>query len=110
MRCWIEVSKGRLAANFASVSRVVGPDVEVCPVVKADAYGHGAVEVSRVLTAAGARTFTAAYAGDTNFGASNDTETHQVNVAATTTTITTTRKASRINPSGASTRATSNDT
>ena len=55
MRCWIEVSKGRLAANFASVARVAGPDVEVCPVVKADAYGHGAVEVSRVLTAAGAR-------------------------------------------------------
>ena len=55
MRCWIEVSKGRLAANFASVSQVAGPDVEVCPVVKADAYGHGAVEVSRVLTAAGAR-------------------------------------------------------
>lgn len=56
MRCWIEVSRGRLAANFAAVSRLAGsPGVEVCPVVKADAYGHGAVEVSRVLTAAGAR-------------------------------------------------------
>ncbi len=55
MRCWIEVFKGRLAANFAAVAGVTGPGVEVCPVVKADAYGHGAVEVSRVLTAAGAR-------------------------------------------------------
>jgi alanine racemase len=55
MRCWIEVSRGRVAANFAAVTRLVGPGVEVCAVVKADAYGHGAVEVSRVLTAAGAR-------------------------------------------------------
>jgi alanine racemase len=55
MRCWIEVSRKRLADNFAAVRRLTGPGVEVCPVVKADAYGHGAVEVSRVLTAAGAR-------------------------------------------------------
>jgi alanine racemase len=57
MRSWIEVSRRRLAANFAAVSRLTGPDVEVCPVVKADAYGHGAVEVVRVLLQAGARWF-----------------------------------------------------
>jgi alanine racemase len=34
---------------------VVGPGVEVAGVVKADAYGHGALEVSRVLLAEGAR-------------------------------------------------------
>ncbi len=55
MRCWIEVSRGRLAANFEAICQLVGPRVDVCPVVKADAYGHGAVEVSRVLAAAGAR-------------------------------------------------------
>src|SRR5262245_9899571 len=55
MRCWIEVSRSRLADNFRAVTGLTGPGVEVCPVVKADAYGHGAVEVSRVLTAAGAR-------------------------------------------------------
>jgi alanine racemase len=55
MRCWIEVSRKRLADNFAAVRELTGPGVEVCPVVKADAYGHGAVEVSRVLIAAGAR-------------------------------------------------------
>lgn len=33
----------------------VGPGVEVLGVVKADAYGHGAIEVSRVLLAQGAR-------------------------------------------------------
>ncbi|MCC6537382.1 MAG: alanine racemase [Bryobacterales bacterium] len=55
MRCWIEVSRGRLAANFEAIRQLAGPAVEVCPVVKADAYGHGAIEVSRVLAAAGAR-------------------------------------------------------
>ncbi len=35
--------------------RVVSPGVEVAGVVKADAYGHGALEVSRVLEAEGAR-------------------------------------------------------
>ncbi|MBM3792785.1 MAG: alanine racemase [Acidobacteria bacterium] len=55
MRCWIEVSRGRLVANFEAIRQLVGPRVEVCPVVKADAYGHGAVEVSRVLAAAGTR-------------------------------------------------------
>jgi alanine racemase len=34
---------------------VAGPGVEVMGVVKADAYGHGAVEVSRVLIQEGAR-------------------------------------------------------
>lgn len=57
MRCWIEVSRGRLAANYTAVKQTVGPHVEVCPVVKADAYGHGAIEVTRVLARAGARWF-----------------------------------------------------
>ncbi|MBV9674976.1 MAG: alanine racemase, partial [Acidobacteriaceae bacterium] len=37
------------------VRHVVGPDVEVMPVVKADAYRHGAVEVSRIVEEQGAR-------------------------------------------------------
>lgn len=54
-RCWVEVSRSQIAANFQAIRRVVGPDVEIMPVVKADAYRHGAIEVSRVLEAQGAR-------------------------------------------------------
>ena len=54
-RSWIEVSRERIAGNFHAVQEAVGPNVEVAPVVKADAYRHGAVEVSRVLEKAGAR-------------------------------------------------------
>jgi alanine racemase len=54
-RSWVEISLKQIVENFRAVCEVVGPDVEVMPVVKADAYRHGAVEVSRALTAAGAR-------------------------------------------------------
>jgi alanine racemase len=54
-RSWAEVSRGQIAENFRRVRGAVGPGVEIVAVVKADAYGHGAVEVSRVLEAEGAR-------------------------------------------------------
>ncbi|HEX3685407.1 MAG TPA: alanine racemase [Bryobacteraceae bacterium] len=54
-RSWVEVSRAQIAANFLAVRKLVGPDVEVMPVVKADAYRHGAVEVSRTLEEHGAR-------------------------------------------------------
>lgn len=54
-RCWVEVSRRQLAENFHAIRTAVGPGVEVMPVVKADAYRHGAVEVARVLAHEGAR-------------------------------------------------------
>jgi len=49
------VSREQVARNFRNVRSVVGPNIEVAGVVKADAYGHGALEISRVLVAEGAR-------------------------------------------------------
>ena len=54
-RSWVEISLKQIVENFRAVLEVVGPNVEVMPVVKADAYRHGAVEVSRALATAGAR-------------------------------------------------------
>ena len=54
-RSWVEISLPQIAANFLAIRDVVGAGVEVMPVVKADAYRHGAIEVSRTLTSAGAR-------------------------------------------------------
>jgi alanine racemase len=51
----VEVSRAQIAENFRSIVQAVGPHIAVMPVVKADAYRHGAVEVSRVLVAEGAR-------------------------------------------------------
>lgn len=54
-RSWVEISRAQISANFEAIREVAGKGVEVMPVVKADAYRHGAVEVSRVLEAQGAR-------------------------------------------------------
>ncbi len=51
---WAEVSLSRLRHNFRAVERHVGNVVTVCAVVKADAYGHGAIECSRALEQEGA--------------------------------------------------------
>lgn len=52
---WADVSLTKLRQNFRTVQEHVGAKVTVCAVVKADAYGHGAVECSRALAAEGAR-------------------------------------------------------
>jgi alanine racemase len=54
-RCYVEISRSRIASNYRAVCAAVCPGTEVMGVVKADAYGHGSVEVSRVLTKEGAR-------------------------------------------------------
>ena len=55
MRSWVEISLGQIRANFRAVRALVGESVEVMPVVKADAYRHGAVAVSHALESEGAR-------------------------------------------------------
>lgn len=51
---WAEVSLPNLRYNFRAIRDYVGPNVTVCAVVKAYAYGHGAVECSRALEEEGA--------------------------------------------------------
>src|SRR5258708_6329795 len=54
---WAEIDLDALAANFKSVREVVNPKIKVMAVVKADAYGHGAVECARRLASEGAAWF-----------------------------------------------------
>ena len=53
-RTWAEVSLAALEENFHAVQKHVGKDVTICAVVKADGYGHGAVECARALESEGA--------------------------------------------------------
>lgn len=57
---WAEIDLDALAANFQAVREAVGPDVMRMAVVKADAYGHGAVRCARRLAAEGADWFAVA--------------------------------------------------
>jgi alanine racemase len=52
---WAEVSLKALSRNFQTVQALVGADVQVCAVVKADAYGHGAAKCALALESAGAK-------------------------------------------------------
>lgn len=61
---WVEVDLAALRANFAEIRRVVGADCPITAVVKADAYGHGAVEVARCLLAEGADCLAVATLGE----------------------------------------------
>jgi alanine racemase len=54
-RCYVEISRSRIAANYRAVRDAVAPGAQVIGVVKANAYGHGAVEVASVLAAEGAK-------------------------------------------------------
>ncbi|MDQ1639564.1 MAG: alanine racemase [Pyrinomonadaceae bacterium] len=54
---WAEIDLDALAANFQLVKNRVGPDVNVMTVVKANAYGHGAVACARRLEREGANWF-----------------------------------------------------
>jgi alanine racemase len=50
---WADINLDNLAANFHSVKEFVGRNVKYMAVVKADAYGHGAVQCARRLEAEG---------------------------------------------------------
>jgi alanine racemase len=51
---WTEIDLGALAANYRELARRLRPGVGVIASIKANAYGHGAVEVGRVLAREGA--------------------------------------------------------
>ena len=52
---WIELDLDHLSFNLARIRERVGPEVEVMPVVKNDAYGHGLVPVTAHLVGEGVR-------------------------------------------------------
>lgn len=53
-RTWAEISLDAIAHNFLEIRNQIGAGVKLCCVVKADGYGHGAVELSRVYEELGA--------------------------------------------------------
>lgn len=52
--CWIEIDEGALRGNLRVFKELAALQTKVMAVVKANAYGHGAAEVARVVVSAGA--------------------------------------------------------
>ena len=55
--CYAKVHLDRLRGNFSELKEMAGGEVELFPVVKADAYGHGSIPCAKALLAEGVRTF-----------------------------------------------------
>lgn len=53
-RTWAEIDLDALEYNYLAIRKHIGPKVKFLGVVKADAYGHGAVRVATVLQKLGA--------------------------------------------------------
>ncbi|HEY9810956.1 MAG TPA: alanine racemase [Halomicronema sp.] len=57
MRCeraWVEISLPALAENVRYLKKLLSPKTDLMAVIKADAYGHGAVQVAQIVLNAGA--------------------------------------------------------
>ena len=52
-RTWAEIDMDALSHNYRAAREKIGPDVKYLGVVKADAYGHGAIQISRKLQSLG---------------------------------------------------------
>ena len=48
-RTWAEIDLDALAHNYSALKKRIGENVKFLGVVKADAYGHGSVQISRLL-------------------------------------------------------------
>jgi alanine racemase len=53
-RSWVEIDLDNFRKNWDEIKRLNGPDGKVLQVVKADAYGHGAIEISNCALKNGA--------------------------------------------------------
>ena len=46
---WAEINLDNLRFNLNNIKNLLEEDIKICGVIKADAYGHGAVEVAKLL-------------------------------------------------------------
>ncbi|OEF95877.1 alanine racemase [Desulfuribacillus alkaliarsenatis] len=52
---WAEVNLGAIKSNFFELQRQVGSSTAVMPIVKANAYGHGSIQIAKTLEEIGAK-------------------------------------------------------
>ena len=53
-RTWAEINLDAIAYNYKEIRKKIGSDVKFLGVVKADAYGHGSIQVGKLLQELGA--------------------------------------------------------
>lgn len=61
---WVEIDKEKALHNFLEVRRAAGKDRKVCAVVKADSYGMGSIELSKLYVQNGVDMLAVAVIGE----------------------------------------------
>lgn len=59
-RAWIEISYKNLENNIREIKRVISPNSDIMAIVKANAYGHGMIQISKMLNKIGINSFAVA--------------------------------------------------
>jgi alanine racemase len=52
-RAWVEIDLAALAHNVRQIRGLLAPNTQIMAVVKADAYGHGSIDIARTLVSEG---------------------------------------------------------
>ncbi len=52
-RAWVEINLSALVHNVRQIRSLLAPSVQIMAVVKADAYGHGSIDIARTIIAEG---------------------------------------------------------
>jgi alanine racemase len=47
---WLEISSSAIKNNYRLFQHMVGQSVQIIPVIKSNAYGHGMIEVARIIS------------------------------------------------------------
>ncbi|RAQ39115.1 alanine racemase [Arthrospira sp. O9.13F] len=59
-RAWVEVDRWAIANNVKQIRHLLSPETRLMAVIKADAYGHGAVSVAKIVSEIGVDDFAVA--------------------------------------------------
>lgn len=63
-RAWVEIDRTALRNNVRQITSLLAPATELMAVIKADAYGHGAIKVAGTVLESGARSLAIATIGE----------------------------------------------
>ena len=61
---WLEINLNNLEYNINSIKKAIIPKTKIMPVIKADAYGHGAVALAKFMEGLGIDRFVVSVASE----------------------------------------------
>lgn len=59
-RAWIEINSANLENNLKEINKIIPNGTKIMAIVKANAYGHGILEISKILSKIGIKDFAVA--------------------------------------------------